>query len=91
MSPNEWLLSLAQRPHGHRYLLDTAGSLAVAAWRLAEARLRASELPSEVPSTLELRGAAREIARRCDLGEPPSASVLARDCAMAGLLVIGAS
>ena len=89
MSPTEWLLSLAQRRDGHHDLLTDTGSLAVAAWRLAHARCRAAEIATEVPSTIELRGAAREIARRCGLGDHvPSSSALARDCAMAGLLVI---
>lgn len=88
MTPHEWLLSLAQRRDGHRYLLDTTGSLAAAAWRLAEARCRAAEVSTEIPSTLEVRGAAREIARRCELGEIPSAQILASDCASLGLLVI---
>ncbi len=88
MSPTEWLLSLAQRRDGHHHLLEDTGSLAVAAWRLAQARCRAAELATEIPSTIELRGAAREIARRCGLGDVPSASSLARDCAMAGLLVV---
>lgn len=88
MSPTEWLLSLAQRRDGHQHLLEGTGSLAVAAWRLAQAKCRAAELSSDVPSAIELRGAAREIARRCGLGDVPSASTLARDCAVAGLLVI---
>jgi hypothetical protein len=88
MSPTEWLLSLAQRRDGHRHLLDRAGSLAVAAHALAQARCRASELASEIPTTIELRGAAREIARRCQLGAIPSGPALADDCAAAGLLVI---
>ena len=88
MSPTEWLLSLAQRRDGHHTLLSDTGSLAVAAWRLAQARCRSSEIASDIPSSIEIRGAAREIARRCELGDIPSASVLARDCAMAGLLVI---
>lgn len=88
MSPTEWLLSLAQRRDGHHDLLTDTGSLAVAAWRIAQAKCRAAEVSTDIPSTLELRGAAREIARRCGLGEPPSSSALARDCAMAGLLVI---
>ena len=88
MSPTEWLLSLTQHRDGHRALLSSTGSLAEAAWKLAQARCRAAEVASEVPSTIEVRGAAREIARRCELGDIPSASVLARDCAMAGLLVI---
>ena len=87
MSPAEWLLSLAQHGNGHLQLLDAAGSLAVAAWQIAQAKCRSAELASDVPSALELRGAAIEIARRCGLENVPSACALRRDCALAGLLV----
>lgn len=88
MALTEWLLSLGQRD-AHRKLLEEAGSLPVAAWRLARARCVTAPNPSEVPSVREVRGAAREIARRVGLtGDVPEGSMLARDCEALGLLVI---
>nr|MDQ3034580.1 hypothetical protein [Myxococcota bacterium] len=77
MTLTEWLLSLGQRD-AHRRLLDEAGSLPVAAWQLARARCVTAPNPTEVPSVRELRGAAREIARRAGLGdEVPDGPMLA--------------
>lgn len=88
MALTEWLHSLSQRD-AHRRLLDEAGSLAAAAWRLARARCATAPNPSEIPSVRELRGAAREIARRVGLGDDiPAGALLARECESIGLLVI---
>ena len=88
MALNEWLLTLASRD-AHRRLLDEAGSLAVAAWRLAHARCVTAATATHVPTMLELRGAAREIARRVGLGDDvPDGLSLARDCEALGLAVI---
>lgn len=88
-APIEWLLSVLSERDGHRRLLEESGSLALAAFRLAWARCKTSETPTDVPSTRELRGAAREIARRTGLGDRvPSLGDLVRECEAAGLMVI---
>ncbi len=86
--PIEWLFSVLSDREGHRRLLEECGSMAVAAYRLALARCRTSEVPSEIPSSHEVRGAAREIARRTGLSLVPSTHDLVRECEAAGLLVI---
>lgn len=87
--PNEWLLFWAAHRDAHQALLRDAGSLVLAAWRLAWARCRTSDVATTVPSMREVRGAAREIARRLGLDDSvPSATQIARECAAAGLLVI---
>lgn len=86
--PIEWLFSVLSDREGHRRLLEECGSMAVAAYRLALARCRTSEVPTEVPSSHELRGAAREIARRTGQVHVPSTLDLVRECEAAGLLVI---
>lgn len=87
--PNEWLLFWAAHRDAHQALLRETGSLVVAAWRLAWARCRTADLATAVPSMSEVRGAAREIARRLGLEQgAPSATQIARECAAAGLLVI---
>jgi hypothetical protein len=84
----EWLFSLGSEG-AHRRLLEEAGSLPVAAWLLAKARCMAGPVSTEVPTTRELRGAAREISRRTGMGEDvPSARALASQCEAMGLLVI---
>lgn len=88
MALTEWLLSLGQRD-AHRRLLEEAGSLPAAAWKLARARCATAPVPTEIPSVRELRGAAREIARRVGLGDDvPEGTRLARECEAMGLLVI---
>jgi len=88
-APIEWLFRILSEREGHQRLLDESGSLAIAAFRLASVRCRTSSIATEVPSTHELRGAAREIARRVGLGERvPSAAALVAECEAAGLLVI---
>lgn len=88
MTLTEWLLWLGSQD-AHRTLLEEAGSLPAAAWKLARARCETAPTPSQVPSVRELRGAAREIARRVGLGEDvPDGRSLARDCEALGLAVI---
>lgn len=88
-APIEWLIGLRERPDGYRRLLEEAGSLPVAAWRLAQARCRASYRPTEVPSGTEVRAAAHELTAQLRLGTrvPPS-TMLASECESAGLLVV---
>ncbi len=87
-APIEWLLSVLAEREGHRRLLDESGSVAIAAFRLAWARAKTSAVPSDVPTTHELRGAAREIARRAGLDRLPSLGDMVAECEAAGLLVI---
>jgi hypothetical protein len=87
-APVEWLFSVVSDQHGHRRLLEESGSLAIAAFRLALAKCRTSVVATTVPTTLELRGAAREIARRAGLPTLPSIADLVSECEAAGLLVI---
>jgi hypothetical protein len=69
-------------------VLEESGSVAIAAFRLAWARCKTAATPSDVPSTHELRGAAREIARRTGLSRVPSLGEMVAECEAAGLLVI---
>ncbi len=87
-APVEWLFSVVSEADGHRRLLEESGSLAIAAFRLALAKCRTSVVATNVPTTLELRGAAREIARRVGLGELPKLADLVSECEANGLLVI---
>ena len=87
-APIEWLFSVLADRDGHRRLLDESGSIAIAAFQLACARCRTSPLPTEVPSALEVRGAAREIARRSGVDRVPSLADLVAECEAAGYLVI---
>ena len=87
-APVEWLFSVESDAQGHRRLLDESGSLAIAAFRLALAKCRTSVVATHVPTTLELRGAAREILRRTGLRADPRISDLVSECEAAGLLVI---
>lgn len=87
--PNEWLLFWAAHRDAHEALLRETGSIVLAAWRLAWARCRTSDLASTVPSAIEVRGAAREISRRLGLAESvPTSAQIVRECAAAGLLVL---
>ena len=88
MTLPEWLLWLGSKD-AHRTLLDEAGSLPAAAWRLARARCETAPTPTHVPTMREVRGAAREIVRRVGLGDDvPDGRSLARDCEALGLAVI---
>jgi hypothetical protein len=63
--PTEWLRRLAEDRAHYAELLRTSGSFAVAAYRLASARLRVQPTgASRVPTAAELRVAAAEICRR---------------------------
>ena len=83
--PAEWLEALKDEGYGR--LLADAGSIAVAAHRLAQALCRSRELPSSLPTLRELEAAARVLADDCDL-PMPSSRVLAQTCELAGLDVI---
>ena len=83
--PAEWLEAL--KDEGYGQLLASAGSIAVAAHRLARALCRSRELPSSLPTLRELEAAARLLAEDCELAVP-SSRVLAQTCELAGLDVI---
>ena len=84
--PAEWLDALKDEG-GYGRLLADAGSLAVAAHRLARALCRTREIPSSLPTLRELEAAARLLAQTCDLATP-SGRVLLQACDLAGLDVI---
>jgi hypothetical protein len=87
MIPIEWLNELTER-NGYRDLVAESGSLAIAAWKVAAARCRTFEVSTHVPTSVELRAAASEIARRVGLDAVPSGRSLATDCEARGLLVL---
>lgn len=86
--PTEWLRRLAENRGLYRHLLDNAGGLAIAAYRLARARCRIQPVPSAIPTAAELRVAADEIARYVGMRFTLSARQLVADCEHAGLAVI---
>lgn len=87
-APIEWLFTVLSDREGHRRLLEESGSVAIAAFRLAWARCKTAAVPTDVPTTHELRGAAREIARRTGIGALPALGDMVAECEAAGLLVI---
>jgi hypothetical protein len=84
--PGEWLRAVLEGRR-YRWLLDDAGSVAVAAYRLARARCRVQPMPTPIPTVAELCVAARSVAEGCGLAEPPLALML-DECDRACLLVI---
>ena len=86
--PTEWLRRLAENRGLYRQLLDSAGSLALAAYRLARARCRVQAVPNAVPTAAELRVAAHEITRYVGLPVSLHVGQLIADCDQAGLIVI---
>jgi hypothetical protein len=88
MYPIEWLRGLDETRDGYTRLLSESGSLARAAWRLAQARCQVNRTPTQVPTRLELRAAARKISRKAGAGPVPKVAFLANECEAEGLLVI---
>jgi len=86
--PTEWLRCLRENGGLYRQLLETTGSLALAAHRLALARCRIQPVPTTVPTQAELRVAAAEIARHVGLITRSQVGELVADCELAGLPVI---
>jgi hypothetical protein len=87
--PSEWLRWLAETPNGYRLLLEQAGGLARAAYRLARARCRVHGGMGETPTLRELQAAALTLAQNLGMLESvPITSLLASDCEDQGLLVI---
>jgi hypothetical protein len=87
MAPIEWLNGLMEQRDGFFRLLEEAGGLPAAAWRLARARCQTWEVPPDVPSRGDVVAAARMIARRVGTTVPASA-VLTAECEAMGLLVV---
>ncbi len=86
--PTEWLRKLSENRSLYRQLLEHAGSVALAAYRLARARCRIQPVPSAVPTIAELRVAAHEIARFAGLATRLHIGQIVADCEVAGLPVI---
>ena len=84
--PGEWLRAMFEGRR-YRWLLEDAGSVTVAAYRLARARCRIQPMPTPIPTLAELCVAVRSVAEGCGLSEPPMALML-DECDRAGLLVI---
>lgn len=85
--PTEWLRSLQEGRRAYRWLLEDAGSVAVAAYRLARARCRVQPVPTPVPTVAELCAAARRIQQTTG-GALPCAALLIDECEAVGLQVI---
>lgn len=89
MIPIEWLRGVEERVGGYRRLVNDEGDLSTAAWRLAQARCRAWEVSTNVPTAAEVHAAARTIVRRGGWDGPlPSNHALASECESHGLLVL---
>jgi hypothetical protein len=86
--PIEWLRALVEERDGYRRLLRESGGLPEAAHRLARARCMTREVSTDVPTCIEVRAAAREIARHVPGTLVPRATTLARDCEALGLLLL---
>ena len=86
--PTEWLRSLQEGRRDYHWLLCDAGSLALAAYRLACARCRVQPVPTRIPTARELYAAARTIARFVGHRDIPQPALLVADCNFAGLPVI---
>lgn len=88
MRPIEWLLNLVSENDGYARLIEDSGGLAPAAWKLAEARCRSRETSTHIPSRIEVRAAARDLAMKLGLGDVPKSMILKHDCESRGLPVI---
>jgi hypothetical protein len=86
--PTEWLRRLSENRGLYRQLLEHAGSVALAAYRLARARCRIQPVPSAVPTVAELKVAVHEIARFAGLASRLHIGQIVADCEHAGLPVI---
>jgi hypothetical protein len=86
--PWEWLRHFAEDRASYELLLEDAGSLPIAAYRLARARCRAQAMPVDVPSLSELRVAADEVAAHTGSDPNHHLGVLIADCVLAGLPLI---
>jgi len=88
MIPIEWLNELIQERDGYHRLLSDSGDLTLAAYELARAKLRSSERPSEVPTAIEVKAAARVIAAKVGGLSVPRTAGIYSSCERAGLAVL---
>jgi hypothetical protein len=87
--PGEFLRWLSEEPDGYRLLVEQAGGMARASYRLASARCRAHGGVGTTPTLRELQAAAVTIAQALEVLETlPITSLLASDCEAQGLPVI---
>lgn len=87
--PGEWLRRLREDSELYGTLLDDAGSLALAAHRVASARCRIGATAVAVPNGTELYAAAREIQDHVSgVDLVPRAVDLAGDCNAQGVPVL---
>jgi hypothetical protein len=87
--PTEWLRRLQEDDSYYRVLLNDAGSLPVAAYRLARARCRVQSVPALVPTVTELMTAARDLWRRTGPTLPePNLLLVLEECELQNLPVI---
>ncbi len=84
----EWLLETTSSPTGYDRLYREAGALGPAAWRLAQAQCMTREHATHVPTRLEVRAAARQLASRLGLDRIPSSEELAQRCEALGMPVL---
>jgi hypothetical protein len=84
--PYEWIRRIVEGGE-YRSLVEDAGDIAFAAYRLARALCRIRPVPTSVPTLRELVAAAVEIGNACGM-RVPSGTSLAEACEGAGLLVI---
>jgi len=84
--PTEWLRALIEGKL-YRWLVDDAGSMAVAAYRLSRARGRVQPMPNTVPTLREVLAAAREIHQACGVAIPATL-LLVDECEHRGLPLI---
>lgn len=87
--PGEFLRWLSEEPDGYRLLVEHAGGMARASYRLASARCRTHGGGSVTPTLRELQAASVTIAQALGVLETlPITSLLASDCEAQGLPVI---
>lgn len=84
--PTEWLRHLDEDRGRYRRLLEESG-LALAAYRIARARCRVAEFPTEVPTLRELRVAVGMLVDR-EKTPAPNPWLLAEECEQSGMPVI---
>src|SRR5262245_48948728 len=84
--PTEWLRALSEG-RLYRWLLEDAGNMSVAAYRLARARCRIQPVPTAIPTLREVIAAARFLEGACGEALPPALDV-ADECEARGLMVI---
>ena len=89
MIPSIWLQALIEDTRGYERLLADAGNLPVAAYQLAKAKCMTREHHTAVPTRVEVRAAAREIAERVkSTARIPSCADLALELEADGFAVM---